>query len=54
MAVPGCLINLLKLTGYYTYHQVNIKKVYILPTERIYVLCDSYNNNSNKSYYFSP
>jgi hypothetical protein len=32
-------INHLKPSGYYTYHQFNIHKFYVLPTQCIYVFC---------------
>jgi hypothetical protein len=33
------LVSPLKVSGYYTYHQFNNHKFYVLPTQSIYVFC---------------
>ena len=33
------VINSLKPSGYYMYHQVNIQQFYVLTTQYIYVFC---------------
>jgi hypothetical protein len=38
-----CWFNPQKPSGHYMYHQFNIHKYYILPTQCIYVLCGSEN-----------
>ena len=40
-------INYLKPSGQYIYHQLNIKKFYILPTQCIYVFCVDLRTNSD-------
>jgi hypothetical protein len=37
----------LKPGGYFTYHQVNIHKFYVLPTQCIYVFCMDLRTNSD-------
>jgi len=35
----SCFVNALKPSGHYMYHQFNIHKFYVLPTQCIYVFC---------------
>jgi len=37
----------LKLRGYYMYHQFNIQRFYVLPTQCIYVFCVDLRTNSD-------
>ena len=39
--------NLLKPVGYYTYHQLNIRQFYVLPTKCIYMFCIYLRKNSD-------
>ena len=39
--------NPLKPSGHYTYHQFNIHKFYVLPTQCIYVFCMDLRKNSD-------
>jgi len=41
------LLNHLTLSGYYMYHQLNIHKVYVLPTQCICVFCVDLRTNSD-------
>ena len=46
MAVKGIVNpNDVQPSGYYMYHQLNIQKFYILPTQCIYVFCMDLNTN---------
>jgi hypothetical protein len=47
VVIALCLINPLKLSGYYMYHQFNIQKFYVLPTKCIYVFCVDLRTNSD-------
>jgi hypothetical protein len=40
-------LNTLKPNGYYVYHQFNIHKLYVLPTQCIYVFCVDLRTNSD-------
>jgi hypothetical protein len=40
-------INHSKPSGLYMYHQFNIQQFYVLPTQRIYVLCVDLRTNSD-------
>jgi hypothetical protein len=40
-------INPFMRSGYYTYHQFNIHKFYVLPTQCIYVFCVDLRTNSD-------
>jgi hypothetical protein len=42
-----CSINTLTSSGYCTYHHFNIHKLYVLPTQFIYVLCMGLRTNSD-------
>jgi len=37
----------LKPSGHYMYHSFNIKKIYVLPTQCIYVFCTDLRTNSD-------
>jgi hypothetical protein len=37
----------LTISGYYMYHQFNIQKFYVLPTQCIYVFCVDLRTNSD-------
>jgi len=41
------LINPLKLSGHYMYHQFNIQQFYVLPTQCIFLFCVDLRRNSD-------
>ena len=45
-AYKQCL-TVYKPSGHYTYHQFNIQKFYVLPTQCIYVFCVDLRTNSD-------
>jgi hypothetical protein len=42
----GCLA-IIQISGYYMYHQFNVHKFYVLPTQCIYVFCVDLRTNSH-------
>jgi len=42
-----CLLNPLKPSGYYMYHQFNVQQFYVLPTQCICVFCVDLRTNSD-------
>jgi len=40
-------LNTLKSCGHYKYHQFNINKFYVLPTQCVYVFCVDLRTNSD-------